>query len=96
MNNDPHDLDELVLHVQKTDDAATGSHPDLNDRIHSRTELIQTRLSSHDAEMRELQGVACDERTKNRGSPARAGGAPPKPANRHPRRNQASHSQNKP
>jgi len=47
MNNDPHDLDELVLHVQKTDDADDRQLTrDLNDRIHSRTELHPNRLSS--------------------------------------------------
>lgn len=58
-NNDPLDLDEIILHVQKVDqtDEAQLSR-DLNNRFQSQTEIRPNRIVFHDAaEMRELQGV---------------------------------------
>jgi phenylacetate-coenzyme A ligase PaaK-like adenylate-forming protein len=58
-NNDPLEVDELVLHVHKTD----GVREDklvraLNDRFVAKTEIHPNRIVFHDAdEMRELQGV---------------------------------------
>lgn len=92
MNNDPHELDELVLHVQKTDAADDRQLArDLNDRIHSRTELHPNQIVFHDdAEMRELQGVGVlmkeqkivDHRPHTNGESANP--AAPKPAPEEP------------
>ena len=58
-NNDPLELDELVLHVHKTDDVREDKLVrDLNDRFVAKTEIHPNRIVFHDAdEMRELQGV---------------------------------------
>lgn len=58
-NDDPLELDELILHVQKTGEAAERQvSRELNDRFHSRTEIHPNRILFHSAdEMRQLQGV---------------------------------------
>lgn len=57
--DDPFDLDELVLHVSKTD--STADHQldhELRDRFYNEVELHPNRIIFHDAaEMRRLQGV---------------------------------------
>ena len=58
-NNDPLELDELVLHVHKTDGVREDKLVrDLNNRFVAKTEIHPNRIVFHDAdEMRELQGV---------------------------------------
>ena len=59
VNDDPHDLDELVLHVHRingTDEAQVSR--ELEERFVSHTEIHPNRIVFHDAEtMRRLQGV---------------------------------------
>jgi len=59
VNNDPFNLDEIVLHVQKTDEAADLQLVrDLHDRFYSQTEIHPNQIYFHTAaEMRKLQGV---------------------------------------
>lgn len=58
-NDDPMDLDELILHVEKVNGAGENQVTrELNDRFHSRTEIHPNRIVFHSAEeMRRLQGV---------------------------------------
>jgi phenylacetate-coenzyme A ligase PaaK-like adenylate-forming protein len=58
-NDDPLGLDELVLHVHKTDEVREDKLiRDLNSRFVAKTEIQPNRIVFHDAdEMRELQGV---------------------------------------
>lgn len=58
-HDDPMELDELILHVQKNGDGEEQRVVrDLRDRFHSRTEVHPNRIIFHDAEeMRRLQGV---------------------------------------
>ena len=58
-NNDPMEVDELVLHVHKTDGVREDKLVrDLNNRFVAKTEIHPNRIVFHDAEeMRELQGV---------------------------------------
>jgi phenylacetate-coenzyme A ligase PaaK-like adenylate-forming protein len=58
-HDDPLELDELILHVQKNGDAGERQVTcDLNERFYSRTEVHPNRIVFHDAEeMRRLQGV---------------------------------------
>ena len=58
-NNDPLEVDELVLHVHKTDGVREDKLVrDLNNRFVAKTEIHPNRIVFHDAdEMRELQGV---------------------------------------
>lgn len=58
-NDDPLDLDELILHVQKPDGAGQAQFlRELNNRFVARTEIHPNRIVLHDADtMRELQGV---------------------------------------
>ena len=58
-NDDPLEVDELILHVHKTDSVrADKLIRDLNDRFVAKTEIHPNRIVFHDAdEMRELQGV---------------------------------------
>ncbi len=57
--DDPFNLDELVLHVSKTDDTGDAQlSRELHERFHSQTEVHPNRIVFHDpAEMRQLQGV---------------------------------------
>lgn len=59
VNDDPMELDELVLHVQKLDDADSEQLVrDLNRRFAAKTEIHPNHVVFHDAdEMRRLQGV---------------------------------------
>lgn len=59
VHDDPMELDELVLHVEKADAADDRQViRELNDRFHSRTEIHPNRILFHDSdEMRRLQGV---------------------------------------
>jgi phenylacetate-coenzyme A ligase PaaK-like adenylate-forming protein len=61
-HNDPLDLDELVLHVQKTDSTDNKQLTrELYERFHSRTEVHPNRIIYHDAdEIRRLQGVGVE------------------------------------
>ncbi len=79
-HDDPMELDELILHVQK-DPAADERQVsrELADRFHSRTEITPNRILFHDdAEMRRLQGVGVqlkeqkivDHRPRSDDSPA--------------------------
>lgn len=58
-NDDPMELDELILHVEKINGAGEQQVVrELNDRFHSRTEIHPNRIVFHSAdEMRRLQGV---------------------------------------
>jgi phenylacetate-coenzyme A ligase PaaK-like adenylate-forming protein len=58
-NDDPLEVDELILHVNKTDDVREDKLiRDLNNRFVAKTEIHPNRVVFHDAEeMRELQGV---------------------------------------
>src|SRR6266571_3429022 len=58
-NNDPLEVDELVLHVHKTDAVREDKLVrDLNNRFVAKTEIHPNRIIFHDAdEMRQLQGV---------------------------------------
>jgi len=58
-NDDPLELDELILHVHKTDGVREDKLVrDLNNRFVAKTEIHPNRIVFHDAEeMRELQGV---------------------------------------
>jgi phenylacetate-coenzyme A ligase PaaK-like adenylate-forming protein len=58
-NDDPMEVDELVLHVHKTDGVREDKLVrDLNNRFVAKTEIHPNRIVFHDAdEMRELQGV---------------------------------------
>lgn len=59
VNNDPLELDEIILHVQKLNGAdETQLARDLSGRFFSQTEIRPNHIVFHDAaEMRELQGV---------------------------------------
>lgn len=90
-NDDPMELDELILHIQQNSAADERQvRRELNDRFHSRTEIHPNRIIFHDAdEMRRLQGVGvqikeqkivdhrprADDVTAGRSSPAEIGGA---------------------
>ena len=54
-----HDLDEIILHVQKTNGADEGQlRRDLSERCYRFTDIHPNRISFHDAEeMQQLQGV---------------------------------------
>src|SRR5205085_659964 len=59
LNNDPHDLDELILHVQKLNgcDQAQLSR-DLSNRCFDHLDIRPNQILFHDAEeIRKLQGV---------------------------------------
>ena len=58
-NNDPLEIDELILHVHKTDDVRDDKLiSDLNNRFVAKTEIRPNRILFHEAdEMRDLQGV---------------------------------------
>jgi hypothetical protein len=58
-NDDPLELDELILHVHKTDGVREDKLVrELNNRFVAKTEIHPNRIVFHDAEeMRELQGV---------------------------------------
>jgi phenylacetate-coenzyme A ligase PaaK-like adenylate-forming protein len=58
-DNDPFNLDEIVLHVQKTDDVTDLQLVrDLHERFYSQTEVHPNQIYFHTAaEMRALQGV---------------------------------------
>ena len=91
-NDDPMDLDQLILHVEKINGADERQVTrELNNRFHSRTEIHPNRIVFHNAEdMRRLQGVGvqikeqkivdhrprADEEPAGRSSPADIGGAP--------------------
>lgn len=57
--DDPFDLDELVLHISKTDSTGeTQLTRELHERFYSQTEVHPNQILFHDdAEMRRLQGV---------------------------------------
>ena len=57
--DDPFDLDELVLHVSRTDSTSDAQLTrELNERFYSQTEVRPNKIIFHDAaEMRQLQGV---------------------------------------
>jgi hypothetical protein len=59
INNDPLDLDELILHVQKINGAdETALSRELNDRCFTHLEIHPNRIVFHDTdEIRLLQGV---------------------------------------
>jgi phenylacetate-CoA ligase len=58
-NDDPLDLDELILHVHKTSDVDESRITrELNNRFVERTEIRPNNIVFHDAEeLRQLQGV---------------------------------------
>jgi hypothetical protein len=58
-NDDPLDLDELILHVEKTSNVdETRITRELNNRFVERTEIRPNRIVFHNAEqLRDLQGV---------------------------------------
>src|SRR5437667_3022545 len=90
-NNDPLEVDELVLHVHKTDGVREDKLVrDLNNRFVAKTEIQPNRIVFHDAEeMRELQGVGVQLKEQkivdNRKAeqslrrPRETGDAPPEP-----------------
>jgi len=59
VNNDPLELDEIVLHVQKTNGADEAQlRRELSERCYRRTDIHPNRVLFHDAgEMQRLQGV---------------------------------------
>ncbi len=59
IHDDPHELDELILHVEKINYAdETQLVRELNERFHSHTEIHPNRIIFHDAaELRRLHGV---------------------------------------
>lgn len=81
-NNDPMDLDELILHVHKTTSVDESKViRELNNRFVERTEIRPNRIVFHDAEeLRQLQGVGVqlkeqkiiDNRPKKDMEPAKA------------------------
>jgi phenylacetate-CoA ligase len=58
-HDDPHDLDEIILHVQKSDDVGDQQLTrELNERFYNHTEIRPNRIVFHDTdEIRRLQGV---------------------------------------
>jgi phenylacetate-coenzyme A ligase PaaK-like adenylate-forming protein len=74
-NDDPLEVDELILHVHKTDSVREDKLiRDLNNRFVAKTEIHPNRVVFHDAdEMRELQGVGVQIKEQkivdNRGGP---------------------------
>ncbi len=58
-HDDPLDLDEIILHVQKSDEAGDQQLArELNERFYNHTEIRPNRIVFHDAdEIRRLQGV---------------------------------------
>jgi phenylacetate-CoA ligase len=59
VNDDPHELDEIVLHAQKSDGVGDQQLArELNEQFFRHTEIHPNRIVFHDAEeMRRLQGV---------------------------------------
>ena len=59
LNDDPMELDEIILHVHKVNDVNEEKlRRELNNRFVERTEITPNRIIFHDAdEMRRLQGV---------------------------------------
>lgn len=59
VNDDPHELDELILHVNKINGAdETQLSRELSERCNARTEVHPNRILFHDiGEMQQLQGV---------------------------------------
>jgi phenylacetate-CoA ligase len=59
VNDDPLELDEIILHVNKTNGAdETQLRRELSERCHSHTDIHPNRILFHDAEeMKRLQGV---------------------------------------
>ena len=59
LNDDPMELDEIILHVHKVNDVNEEKlRRELNNRFVERTEITPNRIVFHDAdEMRRLQGV---------------------------------------
>jgi phenylacetate-CoA ligase len=59
INDDPLDLDEIILHVQKTNGVAEAQlRKELSERCYQHTDIHPNRIVFHDAEeMQELQGV---------------------------------------
>ena len=90
-NNDPLEVDELILHVHKTDSVREDKLiRDLNSRFVAKTEIHPNQIVFHDADaMRELQGVGVQlkeqkivDNRKAEQSPPRSretGDAPPEP-----------------
>lgn len=86
-DNDPFNLDELILHVQKTDDVGDLQLArDLHERFYSQTEVHPNQIYFHTAaEMRKLQGVGVQLKEQrivdhrppaNGGQPGAAAGKP--------------------
>jgi phenylacetate-coenzyme A ligase PaaK-like adenylate-forming protein len=83
VNDDPLDLDEIILHVQKSNGTDEGQLTrELSERCFARLELHPSRVLFHDAdEIRRLQGVGAvlkeqklvDHRPGSQPSPARNG-----------------------
>ena len=79
LHDDPHDLDEIILHVNKTNGADDAQiRRELSERCHSRTDISPNRIVFHDVEeMKRLQGVGVllkeqklvDHRPRINGSP---------------------------
>src|SRR3989441_2097517 len=61
-NDDPMDLDELILHVHKLNDVDEAKlRRELNNRFVERTEIHPNRIVFHDAdELRQMQGVGVE------------------------------------
>ena len=59
VNDDPHELDEIILHVQKTNGADEAQiSRELTERCHQYTDIHPNRILFHDAEeICQLQGV---------------------------------------
>ena len=77
-NDDPLEIDELVLHVQKTGDVRDDKLVrDLNRRFVAKTEIQPNRVIFHDIdEMRELQGVGVQLKEQKIVDHRKAGQAP--------------------
>lgn len=58
-HDDPHDLDEIILHVQKTNGVAEAQlRKELSERCYQHTDIHPNRIVFHDAgEIQQLQGV---------------------------------------
>jgi phenylacetate-coenzyme A ligase PaaK-like adenylate-forming protein len=86
-NDDPMELDELVLHIHKLGDASDDKvNRELNNRFLERTEIRPNRIVFHDMEeMRHLLGVGVQLKEQKvidhrPGKPAHANAAPTGPA----------------
>jgi phenylacetate-coenzyme A ligase PaaK-like adenylate-forming protein len=83
-NDDPHELDEIILHVHRLNDAPEDKvRRELMNRFAERTEIHPNQIVFHNAdEMRHLQGVGVqlkEQKIVDNRPKARETAAPPRP-----------------